>query len=756
MAALMGVAFITTLHAQSSAFTYQGQLADNGSPANGFYDLTFSVWTNSAGPAQVGDTITNLAVPVSDGLFTVTLDFGPGVFDGSERWLEIGVATNGGGVFPSLSARQPITSTPYAIKAGSVDASAISGTLPLAQLPATVVTNEASNVNLSGSFSGDAGGLTNLDSSRLIGPLTVLGGGLLNIGQINDGSQARSVAVAGDYAYLADNDDGLRIYDISDPTNPLSIAHTNNAPNSRGVAVSGNYVYLASLFDGLRIYDVSDPTNPINIGHTNDGGGAWSVVVSGDYAYLADTADGLQVFDVSNPADPQLVGGATNGAPARDVVLSGNYAYVAGHSAGLFVYDISDPTHPMGIGQTNNGGQALGVAVSGDYLYLANSSDGLRVYDVSNPANPENIGHIAAAGIAESVVVADGYAYMAEHGDLRAYDVRDPANPVEVASFDTTFCLDVALAGNYLYLANGFDGLYVFDVTVARATSFGGHFLGDGGGLTNLHLNSLEAADGNPSQAVYVDNVGNVGIGTTAPEDLLHIYGGTGGPAHIRARMIIEDDDTAYLQFVTPSTAERGLLFSDEATPTRGGLIFNTASTPHGLEFRTGGITTPRMVLTSAGDVGIGTADPTNKLDVVGDVSATTFITTSDRNMKENLRPVVPEEILARVAALPIHQWNFKADSDTIHLGPMAQDFYAAFRVGPDDKHIATVDADGVALAAIQGLNQKVESGEQKAALRSQRSEVRIHKLEVENAELKARLQEIEQLLNHKLNGGAG
>jgi trimeric autotransporter adhesin len=46
---------------------------------------------------------------------------------------------------------------------------------------------------------------------------------------------------------------------------------------------------------------------------------------------------------------------------------------------------------------------------------------------------------------------------------------------------------------------------------------------------------------------------------------------------------------------------------------------------------------------------------------------------------------------------------------NTQHVGPMAQDFHAAFGVGPDDKHIATVDADGVALAAIQGLNQKLE-----------------------------------------------
>jgi len=72
---------------------------------------------------------------------------------------------------------------------------------------------------------------------------------------------------------------------------------------------------------------------------------------------------------------------------------------------------------------------------------------------------------------------------------------------------------------------------------------------------------------------------------------------------------------------------------------------------------------------------------------------------------------------------LPLTTWNFKVDSATKHLGPMAQDFYAAFGVGPDDKHIATVDADGVALAAIQGLNQKLEQKETEVRELKQRLE---------------------------------
>jgi hypothetical protein len=104
-------------------------------------------------------------------------------------------------------------------------------------------------------------------------------------------------------------------------------------------------------------------------------------------------------------------------------------------------------------------------------------------------------------------------------------------------------------------------------------------------------------------------------------------------------------------------------------------------------------------------------------MNVGGNVNAASFSTTSDRNLKEKFAPIDNQEILKRVASLPISRWNFKTDAATRHIGPMAQDFYAAFNVGMDDRHIATVDEDGVALAAIQGLNEKLkEEGAQKDA----------------------------------------
>src|SRR5665213_1940746 len=118
----------------------------------------------------VAGPLTNSPLVVTNGLFTVQLDFG-GVFDGSARWLDIGVRTNGSaGGFTPLSARREILPAPYALFAstasnvsGTVSAANLSGTVALAQLPATVVTNGASGVNISGTFSGNGAGVTNVN-----------------------------------------------------------------------------------------------------------------------------------------------------------------------------------------------------------------------------------------------------------------------------------------------------------------------------------------------------------------------------------------------------------------------------------------------------------------------------------------------------------------------------------------------------------------------------------------------------------------
>lgn len=116
-AALFVMGLQTGAHAQEDTiFTYQGRLNDGAGPANGAYDLKFSIYDSTNQPGVlIAGPLTNFTVSVTNGLFTVPLDFGVEPFDGSDRWLEIAVRTNGAGSFTALTTRQQFTLTPYAI-----------------------------------------------------------------------------------------------------------------------------------------------------------------------------------------------------------------------------------------------------------------------------------------------------------------------------------------------------------------------------------------------------------------------------------------------------------------------------------------------------------------------------------------------------------------------------------------------------------------------------------------------------------------
>lgn len=90
-------------------------------------------------------------------------------------------------------------------------------------------------------------------------------------------------------------------------------------------------------------------------------------------------------------------------------------------------------------------------------------------------------------------------------------------------------------------------------------------------------------------------------------------------------------------------------------------------------------------------------------------VHAQNFFNTSDRNLKQDFQEVDCEDVLTRLSALPVSNWAFKSDASTRHIGPMAQDFRASFGLGSSETSIALVDEMGVALAAVKGLNEKVQ-----------------------------------------------
>lgn len=120
-------------------------------------------------------------------------------------------------------------------------------------------------------------------------------------------------------------------------------------------------------------------------------------------------------------------------------------------------------------------------------------------------------------------------------------------------------------------------------------------------------------------------------------------------------------------------------------------------------------------------------SDAAGSAGVVLPTGAGAWASLSDRAAKENVAPVDVRAVLDRLVALPLGTWNYKTQPAHVrHLGPMAQDFAAAFGLGEDERRISTVDADGVALAAIQGLHAVVKEKDARiAALEDSVAELR-------------------------------
>jgi hypothetical protein len=104
----------------------------------------------------------------------------------------------------------------------------------------------------------------------------------------------------------------------------------------------------------------------------------------------------------------------------------------------------------------------------------------------------------------------------------------------------------------------------------------------------------------------------------------------------------------------------------------------------------------------------------------------------SDRHAKENIVPVDRRKVLQALASLPVSTWNYKTENEKIrHIGPMAQDFHAAFGVGADDRYIGTMDVGGVAFAALQGLHDIIQERDEQIEAQQQQIDELAKRLEV-------------------------
>lgn len=198
----------------------------------------------------------------------------------------------------------------------------------------------------------------------------------IEVGSCDTPGTAVGVAIAGSSAYIADEEGGLRILDISDSTHPVEVGFFNTPGSAKDVEVAGSYAYIAGGTSGLHILDISNPANPAEVGFYDTPGNAESLVILDNYAYVTDNESGLRIVDVSNPARPIEVGFHDTPGKAFDVVVEGNYAYIADWNS-LLIVDISNPVEVTEAGFYPM--TATKVAVVGDTVYVTGGYTGLSI-----------------------------------------------------------------------------------------------------------------------------------------------------------------------------------------------------------------------------------------------------------------------------------------------------------------------------------------------------------------------------------------
>jgi len=665
IAALLALA--QNLQAQGTAFTYQGRLTDNGTPATGTYDLRFAIYDSAGGGGQLGNPITNSSVAVSDGAFTVGLDFGEGIFPGAGRWLQIGVRTNGSpSAFTTLSPLQAITASPYAItSSGVTDANISRLNVPDTATPATG---------------------TPIVTSGFITGATLTSGGL-------GYATAPAVTVndtTGSGAVITASVSGGRVAGLT-VQNPGS-GYSSGATLTIGPPPSNAFQTFVTpnFFTGINT--MNNPSNTFAGRFAGDGGGLTNLNAAtlggmaaagfwqlggnsgstSGVSFLGTTDNqGLELkvnsvralrLEPNTNGAPNMIGGAPVNAVDTGVVG----ATISGGGAVFYLDNIYTNLVSADFG-TVGGGANNAVGLGANYGTIG----GGAANTIQSGASFSTIG----GGVGNSIQTNAQYSTIGGGQD----------NTVS-GTFAT-------VAGGYFNAAAG-----KFSFASGRQ-AIANH---DGTFVWADDSQSTDFASTGINQFL-IRATGGVGIGTTTPRAALHVT----GPGQVVA--LVDSANTT------------GTWFS--ITNRAGGRSWSLISTGSGNGEGAGKL----VFFVSGGPSGRMILDTNGNLSLVG-----TLQQGSDRYTKTALESVNSQAVLDEVARLPMMTWAYTNEISVRHLGPMSQDFYAAFGLGADERHIATVDEGGVALAAVQGLNQKLE---EKAA------QVR---------ELEARLDKLERLLNTK------
>ena len=559
LVSIMTVLTATTVLAQATSFTYQGKLTDGSAPANGNYDLQFTIWDSLSGgtqqPQPVTITVARSSVPVSGGIFTVQLDFGASAFPGADRFLEISVRAAVGGSFTVLTPRQKINSTPFAIRSLSASvADTATNTTQLGGVAADqyVVTSDSRLTDARSPTAGSANYIQNTTTLQAGSNFNVSGNGFIG-GNLGVGTTTPQAPL--ELKTATDN------YGIThtDGTTRLNTFINSFLGGAGGIGTQTNHPLFFYAGNAPRM--IISPLGRIGIGtfdpqatfHTN--GTGW---FSSDTTPLPITAGpGVAVGYLGNSSGP--VGGyvfaydytAKTGKNLLLNSLGGNvgvntfFPQASLHVNGTSWFQGSNPTPlPQAAGQ----GVAIGTTTDGGYIYsfdygqsvarnlLLNTPGGNVGIGTTTPQAsfnvngnswfqggtgqlPSNAGQGVSIGYSSGLNTGAVFAYDYSLNTAKNLALNSPGGNVGVGTASPTEKLTVQTDTGK------------FGVVQTDGNIIVGSYAGGGGGWygtkTNNPLYFFTNFDSNPNAQITLLPSGKVGIGPGElnPRDALELNG---------------------------------------------------------------------------------------------------------------------------------------------------------------------------------------------------------------------------------------
>ena len=354
--------------------------------------------------------------------------------------------------------RQMIADGPYLyVASGSEGLQIYDVTNPFRPvLTAVIPAEDARSIDIAGDYAYIANGTRGLLIADITNPI------MPEVVGSRKTSDANHVAVRETLAYVSDGEYGVKIIDISNPKNPERVGSIKTS-NARKCIIKDDFLYLADGEDGIRIYSFQGTS--LKKAGLYDSENALDIELEGDLLYCADGGGGMIILNISDKEFPTLAGSFKTGY-AKEIEIEGRHAFILDDKRSITVLDVFNPLNPR-VFEKFKITEASGLTIEGEMAFIA-EDDAISMIRINTTGSSYLVGSRPTGGLSYNVSLFSSYAFVADHqGGVKIIDVSEPMNLHEQSAMmtcETDFAEDLLIRRNYLFVADGLNGMKVFSL----------------------------------------------------------------------------------------------------------------------------------------------------------------------------------------------------------------------------------------------------------------------------------------------------